>query len=85
MEPVYESWAINRIVYSRVAATGLFAAQGKETETKQAPLAVQGQGEYTERQPAHMDARQNPLNGDYYRYFNLPAMEKPNKCNFEFS
>lgn len=38
MEPIYESWAINRIVYSIVAATGFKQPEGKTRRRTRLPL-----------------------------------------------
>lgn len=42
MEPVYESWAINRIVYSIVAATGFKLPEGKTERRARLPLQAEG-------------------------------------------
>lgn len=53
LEPVYESWAINRIVYSIVAATGSQQPEGKTQRRARLPLqawaAVNTHREKTQR------------------------------------
>lgn len=52
MEPVYESWAINRIVYSRVAATGFLLPEGKTKRRNRHPSQA-GAAVNTHREEAH--------------------------------